>query len=116
MEPLSFLVGASLVGVNVHALAALVAGLRSRDPVAVAKLSRRCVLSAGGFALLTATVLGASLRHELPGEDDPASRATRLAMGLSVGMNIAAFALVGCVLPLAAAAVLAAYRKRLTRA
>lgn len=116
METLSLIAGASLIGVNVHALAALVTGLRARDAAVVSRLSRRCAWSAGGFVLLSAAGLGLALLDDAPHGDDPASRATRLAMVISESMNMAAFAVLGSALPLAAAGILAGYCARLTRA
>lgn len=107
MQILSSLTGVVALGINVHAVAALVLGIRSRDAVALARHARRCAWSAAGFVLLSAVGLAASVitNDEFRG-DDPARRAARLAMSISEGMNCTAFTVLAVSLPLVAAAVL----------
>ena len=107
MQVLSWLTGAVALGINVHAGAALVLGLRSRDAAVIARHARRCAWSAAGFVLLAALGLAASVitSDELPG-DDPSQRASRLAMSISEVMNCTAFTVLVALLPLIAAAVL----------
>ena len=107
MQVLSSLTGAVALGINAHAVSALVRGLLSRDAATVARHARRCAWSAAGFVLLAAVGLAASVvtNDEFRG-DDPAQRASRLAMSISEAMNCTAFTVLAVSLPLVAAAVL----------
>ena len=107
MQKLSWLAGAVALGVNVHAAAALVLGLLSRDAGAIARHARRCAWSAAGFVPLAVVGLAASIitNDEFRG-DDPMQRASRLAMSISEVMNCTAFTVLVISFPLIAAAVL----------
>ena len=107
MQILSSLTEAVALGINVHAVAALVLGLLSRDAAIIARHARRCAWSAAGFVLLAAVGLAASaLTNDEFRGGDSAQRASRLAMSISEVMNCTAFTVVAVSLPLVAAAVL----------
>lgn len=100
------LTGAVVLGVNVHAMVALVLGLRAHDATAIARHARRCVWSTAGAVLICGVAPVAVAIAEAPRGDLPEERATRLAMVISEAMNAAAFAVAVVLLPVVAAGVL----------
>lgn len=107
MEILSWLTSAVALGINAHAVAALVIGIRARDAPIVARYARRCAWSAACFAGLMGIGLAASfLTNDAYQGDSPTERASRLAMLISEVINTTAFAVLVSLLPLIAAAVL----------
>jgi predicted sugar kinase len=107
MEILSLLLTVVAVGSNLHAVAALVLGVRAKDAADVARHARRCgwsaaattLLALGGFAL--AFAIGG-----VPRGEDPVDRASHLAALISETINCAAFALLAALLPVVVAVVL----------
>lgn len=88
------------VGVNLHALVALVLCWRKSGPE-LRSWARRSRWLAVAFTLLSGVVLVVVVR---PGESaetisDPAARAATLANQIAQGLNCAAFGAVGSVLP-----------------
>ena len=82
MVSLSFITGGALIGVNVHALAALVMGLRRREAASVSNLSRRWP---GRPVASYCSLPRCSRRRSTTNchAVSPSSHATRLAMGLA---------------------------------
>ncbi len=102
MEIFPSLLGVAAIGINTHAIAALVLGLRARDAPSIARHARRCLWSAGGLTAFAFAGLGASmLTNDAYRGDDPTARASRVAMTISEAMNVTAFAVMVVLLPLA---------------
>jgi|SRR5580704_5635804 hypothetical protein len=107
MQIYYWLVSAAALGINVHALVALVRGMRARDAATIARHARRCGWSIAGVVLLLAAGLAATfLTNDIYRSDGPEARATRLAMMISELMNCVAFIVILALLPSIAAAVL----------
>jgi hypothetical protein len=103
----SWLVGVLALAANVHAVVALVLGLRSRDADVMARYARRCVSSIAGFALLGCGTSAASLVIRVSGGPvEPSRKATILASGISELMNCSALVVVVGALSFIAAYVL----------
>jgi hypothetical protein len=107
MQVLSWLIGILALGINAHAVVALVRGLRARDAAAVTRQARRCGWSVAAFIVVMGAGLAASTltRGALRG-DGPSARAERIASTIAELLNCAAFTVLGTSLPGVAAAVL----------
>lgn len=105
MEILPAIVGAASLGVNVHAIVALVRGLRASNAADVKRHARRCAWSVAGCVLLMGGATAASLLSA-PSGGKPEERASQVAMAISDAMNSAAFTLFVVLLPAAAAVLL----------
>jgi hypothetical protein len=113
MQIMTWLTGAAALGINLHALVALVRGLRASDMTVVARHARRRGWSAAGFALLLGAGLADTiLTNRARQGDEPTADATRLATDISHAMNTTAFGVMAVVLPCIVAAVLSMRARR----
>jgi hypothetical protein len=100
MQLFSWVMGVAALGINLHALVALVRGLRADDVARIARLSRRVGWMAAGFVLLLGVGLAGSIltRDAQPG-GEPSDQATRFARNISETVNTIAFGVFAVVLP-----------------
>lgn len=100
----SWLLTAAAVGVNLHAVTALVLSRDKPAPV-VRRWARRSAWLAGAFVVLWGIVIVSLVRSgtSATGAADPAMRAAELARQISEGINCAAFGVLGSMLPVVVA-------------
>ncbi len=104
---LSWLTGAVALGVNVHALVALVRGMRERDVATIARYARRCGWSVAGLVAVVGAGLAVStFANGAPADERPEDHAARLASTVAMAINGVGFTVVGVLLPSVAALML----------
>jgi hypothetical protein len=101
-----------MLGVNAHAVVALVLGFRRRPSSDVGRLARRTALSVVVVVLAMAVDLVArvgrlaTLAGGVPVADGASQKAMRLSMLISAILNTAALTAVACLLPIVVALIL----------
>ncbi|MFT3775196.1 MAG: hypothetical protein QM820_58355 [Minicystis sp.] len=114
MAFVSWLVGAVALAVDIHAVVALIAGLRADEAPVVAKHARRCMWSEPALVVMAFVGVATTILTAKPLPSDPtADRAARLAMVISEIVNTLAFTVVGALLPVIAAVVLHVRARRI---
>jgi hypothetical protein len=94
----------AVIGVNLHAILALVLA-RGKAAPALPPLARRSALLAFGFIVLSGVLCALSVQQVTRGANsgDPVAFAGMLARQISEGINCAAFSALGALLPVFAA-------------